>query len=175
MSKDVIKAIKDRVSTRDYLPREISEDKIKSIIEAAHLAPSAGNLQPWEFYVVMDNEKIEQLSQATYDQAWIKSSPVVIVISSLAHLSGDKYGERGSNLYAIQDTAAAIENLLLASEAHDLGSCWVGAFEEEEVKKILDMKEKSWPAALVTIGYPTDQQKETRPQRSIDEVLTIVN
>ena len=175
MSNDVIKAIKNRVSIREYLPEDISDDKIKNIIEAAHLAPSAGNLQPWEFYVVKDKDKIKQLSQVTYEQDWINSSPVIIVISALAHLSADKYGERGSNLYVIQDTAAAIENLLLAAESYDLGSCWVGDFKEQEVKRILSINENSWPVALVTIGYPAGKIEETRPQKSVDDVLKIIN
>ena len=175
MGKEVIKAIKDRASIRDYLAKEISDETIKGIIEAAHLAPSAGNLQPWEFHVVKNQEKIDQLSKAAFSQDWITSSPVVIAISVLTHISGEKYGERGSNLYAIQDTAAAIENLLLAAEAYDLGSCWVGDFNEEEVKRILEIEESSWPVALVTIGYAASQNEETKPQRSIDEVITIIN
>lgn len=175
MPKEVIKAIKDRVSIRDYLAKDIADDKIKKIIEAAHLAPSAGNLQPWQFHVVKDKDKIKQLAQTTTDQDWITSSPVVIVISALTDISGEKYGERGSNLYAIQDTAAAIENLLLAAEAYDLGSCWVGDFSEQEAKKILNISENSWPVALVTLGYPASRAEETRPQRSIDDVLTIIN
>jgi len=175
MAKEVIQAIKDRVSIRDYETTDISDDKIRNIIEAAHLAPSAGNLQPWEFHVVKDKEKIEQLSQIAANQEWISSSPLVIVISALTNISSEKYGERGANLYAIQDTAAAIQNLLLAAEAYDLGSCWVGDFPEEEVKKLLDIEQTSWPVALVTIGYPASKAKEHRPQRSIDEVLTIIH
>ena len=175
MGKEVIQAIKDRVSIRDYQEQDISDDKIRKIIEAAHLAPSAGNLQPWEFYVVKTKDKIQQLAGVTAEQNWITSSPLVIVISALADVSGQKYGERGSNLYAIQDTAAAIENLLLAAESYDLGSCWVGDFNEEDVKRILSIKESSWPVAFVTIGYPASKSEETRPQRSIDEVMTIIN
>ena len=175
MGKEVIQAIKDRVSIRDYQAREIADDKIKDIIEAAHLAPSAGNLQPWEFHIVKNKEKISQLAELTSGQEWIISSPVIIVISALTDISKQKYGERGSSLYAIQDTAAAIENLLLAAESYDLGSCWVGDFNEGDVKRILSLKESSWPVAFVTLGYTASKAEETRPQRSIDEVMTIIN
>ena len=175
MAKEVIEAIKDRASIRDYLTKEIPDKKIKSIIEAAHLAPSAGNLQPREFHIVKNQKKIEQLSKAAFDQDWISSSPVVIAISALTDISGAKYGERGSNLYAIQDTAAAIENLLLGAEAYDWGICWVGDFNEEEVKQILEIEKNCWPVALVTIGYAAGQNEETKPQRSVDEVMTIIN
>jgi len=173
MGKDIMSAIEERTSTRHYLPDEIDEEVIHDILEAAHEAPSAGNLQPWEFYVVKDKEKIEELATAAYEQDWLAEAPVVIAVCGLAHISANKYGKRGADLYVVQDTAAAVENMLLAAEEHDLGSCWVGAFAENKVKEILQIKEESWPVALVSLGY-SQEEAEEEPQRSLDDLVTFI-
>ena len=174
MGKDVISVIKSRTSTRDYLQDEISDDILQDILSAGHEAPSAGNLRPWKFYVVKNKEKIKKLSEAAYEQQWMKEAPLVIVVCGLFDVSAGEYGKRGANLYAIQDTAAAVENMLLAAENYDLGSCWVGAFAEQEVKDILKMEENSWPVAMVTLGYSESKGEEEADKESLAEVVTYI-
>ncbi|GAB6100704.1 nitroreductase family protein [Halanaerocella petrolearia] len=175
MSKDAITAMRDRVSTRNYLPETVSDEVIYEILESAHYAPSAGNLQPWEFYVVKDQEKINKLVEACHNQKWISDASAIITVCALPDISADEYGRRGASLYVIQDTAAAIENIILAAEAYDLGSCWIGAFDENKVKLTLGIKEETWPIALVTIGYSEEKLKDATPSRSLDEIVTFIN
>ncbi|GAB6138576.1 nitroreductase family protein [Halanaerobaculum tunisiense] len=175
MAKDIVSTIRDRVSIRDYSQQMISDEIIQELLESAHFAPSAGNLQPWEFYVVKNKEKIQELVAATNDQEWMADAPVVITVCARPAVSANKYGDRGSGLYVIQDTAAAIENILLTAEEYDLGSCWVGAFDDNRVKDILGIKQQLWPVALVTIGYPQERVTDATSRRSLDDVTTFIN
>ncbi|WP_408954382.1 nitroreductase family protein [Natroniella sp. ANB-PHB2] len=175
MAKDVIETIRERASIREYKSQEIPEETLHKILEAAHLAPSAGNIQPWEFFVIKNQAKIEELAKVAYGQEWMAEAPVVVVVCTNPELSAAKYGQRGEELYALQDASAAIENMLLAAEGYDLGSCWVGAFDEEKVKEVLDLSAKLIPLAFVTIGYSQGDKEEVRPQKELDEVITIIN
>ncbi|MCK8826891.1 nitroreductase family protein [Natroniella acetigena] len=175
MAKDVIQTIKDRASIRAYQAQEVPDETLEKILEAAHLAPSAGNIQPWEFYVIKNQAKIEKLAEIAYGQEWMTQAPIVVVVCTNPDLSAAKYGQRGEELYALQDTSAAIENMLLAAEAYDLGSCWIGAFDEQQVKEVLELPAELIPLAFVTIGYPQGDQEEVRPQKELDKVTTIIN
>ncbi|TDX52760.1 nitroreductase family protein [Orenia marismortui] len=174
MVKDCIQVIKDRVSTRSYLSKEVPEDLLLEVVNAGHLAVSAGNLQPWEFYIVNNKSKIEKLARLS-KQSWVLEAPTVIVACADPHISAMKYGEKGEKIYVVQDTAAAVENILLAAEAYGLASCWVGGFDEIKVKELLDIKDDLIAMAMITIGYPKGKIKESRPQRALEDILTIIN
>ena len=162
-----------RQSIRRFTPEAIPEETLAKLLQAAVEAPSAGNCQPWHFYVVKNPECKAQLSEASYGQVFIKDAPVVIVVCSEPLRSSQRYEERGESLYSIQDTAAAIENILLCAAANGLGSCWCGAFEEEAVSKILSLPDSRRPVAVVPIGFAAQQGKK-RPRRPMEEVFTTV-
>jgi nitroreductase len=157
--------IKSRKSVRKYDKKDVPNEIIGQIIFAGTQAPSAGNIQTWEFIVVKDEKIKKELSIAALKQDHVFKAPIVIVVSADLEKSADKYGERGEKLYSIQDTAAAIENMLLTAHDLGLGACWVGAFEEEKVKGILSMPDRLRPVALISIGYPLSYDTVKKPKR----------
>lgn len=158
-----------RVSIRKFQQREIDEKTIRLILEAGNAAPSAGNLQARDFIVVRDPKIKLELAKASLKQMFISQAPVVVVVCANYPRSMRVYGERGK-LYAEQDATAAVENILLAVTALNLGACWVGAFDEKEVSKILKLPEYVRPMAIIPIGYPAEQP--AKRSRYPIEVLT---
>jgi nitroreductase len=150
----VLEAIKGRRSIRAFKSQDVSEEIIKNLIEAATWAPSAGNIQPWEFIIIRKPEIKRKLAEAALDQSFIEEAPVVIVVCANEDRSLQGYGVRGKTLYCIQDTAAAIQNIHLAAYSFGLGTCWVGAFREEEARAILKIPHGIRPVAIIPIGYP---------------------
>ncbi len=167
---DVFEAIKGRRSIRAYTSERVSDEDIERLIDAARWAPSAGNIQPWKFVIVRDTKIKRGLSAAALDQTFIEEAPIVIVVCADEARSGWGYGDRGVNLYCLQDTAAAIQNMLLAACALGLGACWIGAFHEEEVEKVLKTPRGVRPVAIVPVGHPAEKP-EAPPKRSIGEII----
>lgn len=167
---EVFDAIKLRTSIRSFTEANVSDDDIEKLIDAARRAPSAGNIQPWEFVVVRKPEMKRRLATAALDQNFVEEAPVVIVVCADQIASSRGYGSRGANLYCIQDTAAAIENMLLAACALSLGTCWVGAFHEEEVRKALRVPQGIRPVAIVLIGYPSERPRP-RSRRPLEKII----
>jgi nitroreductase len=173
VTKDVIDAIKERMSVRRFKPDPVPEVTIGRLLDAARLAPSAGNMQPWFFVVVIKEDLRRQLAKAA-GQSFLAEAPVCIVVCADPERSASRYGQRGRELYCIQDTAAAIENILLAATGYGLGTCWVGAFDEEAAAGILELEQNLIPVALIPIGYP-DQGKRPVPRRPLDEVVMVLD
>ena len=168
---DVFEAIKGRRSIRAFTKEPISDKEIKKLIDAARWAPSAGNIQPWEFVIVRDSKVKHGLAAAAaLDQTFIEEAPVVIVVCADQLQSGRGYGSRGSNLYCLQDTAAATQNMLLAAHAMGLGACWVGAFKEEEARKVLNISNGVRPVAIVPVGHPAEKPM-ARSKRQKSEIV----
>ncbi len=142
-----------RVSIRKFTQDDVDDDTLTKILEAGNAAPSAGNLQARDFVVVRDAQTKKRLAMAALKQMFIAEAPVVIVVCANYPRSMRVYGERGK-LYAEQDATAAIENILLAVTALDLGAVWVGAFDEEQVSEILELPEYVRPMAIIPIGHP---------------------
>jgi len=159
MLMDVFEAIKGRRSIRAFRDINIPDDVVKQLIEAARWAPSAGNIQPWEFIIVRDPEIKHALAEAALGQFFIEEAPVVIVVCADENRSAQGYGVRGRTLYCIQDTAAAIQNIHLAAYSMGLGTCWVGAFREDEVKRILGIPFGIRPVAIIPVGYPAEKPR----------------
>lgn len=166
----MFEAIKGRRSIRAYRSDPVREEDLRKILEAAIRAPSAGNLQPWVFIVVKDPSIKRELCLAALGQSFIEEAPVVIVVCADTSRTGLYYGSRGVNLYCIQDTAAAIQNMLLAAYALGYGTCWVGAFHENQVSKTLDLPRDIRPVAIITLGLPAESPP-LRPRRPLEEVV----
>ncbi len=156
---EVFHCIKKRRSVRKYLDKPIEWGKVMDILDAGRLAPSAGNLQNWKFILITNSDKRQEIAKACVDQLWVMQAPVLIIVCSESKHAESLYGERANKLYNIQNCAAAIENMLLAATALGLGSCWVGAFDEEKVKDLVSMKQNERPQAIITIGYPDEEPK----------------
>lgn len=157
---EVVEAIKARRSVRNFQKKEIEDKVIREIVELGNLAPSAGNLQPRDFIIVKEKEGKENLAQAALNQRFVAEAPVVIVVCANTKRSYP-YGRRGVNLYCIQDSAAAIENMLLAIVDKGLSCCWVGAFDENAVSKVFNLPDHVRPVALLPLGYSDENDRIT--------------
>ncbi|MEM3579463.1 MAG: nitroreductase family protein [Candidatus Bathyarchaeia archaeon] len=167
---EVFEVIKGRRSIRAFRETDVSQETIEKLIEAARWAPSAGNIQPWEFIVIRNPETKRRLAEAALGQFFIEEAPVVIVVCADEERSARGYGARGRTLYCIQDTAAAIQNIHLAAYALGLGTCWVGAFREDEARKILNVPEGVRPVAIIPVGYPAESP-QPRGRRSLKQII----
>ncbi|HBR10387.1 TPA: hypothetical protein DD712_03965 [Candidatus Acetothermia bacterium] len=169
---DTLETIFNRRSIRSFIAdRKVEQEKLELIIRAALAAPSAGNAQPWKFYILESLELRQQAVEAAYGQSFIAQAPVTIVVCADLQIAVDAYGYRGESLYAYQDTAAAVQNILLAAKSLGLETCWIGAFEENVVaRKILRLPKHLRPVAMIPIGYSNETGKP-RPKRPQDEVI----
>lgn len=167
---NVMEAVKKRRSIRNFLDKDIVKEVMASLIDALVWAPSAGNLQSRRFYMVRDGKLRKELASAALNQTFIREAPVVIVCCTDSRI-GRSYGQRGIELYTIQDVAASIMCMMLTAEENGLGTCWVGAFREDEVAGILDLPAQYRPVALVPVGYPSRIPKPTSRLPSHDLVV----
>lgn len=148
----------------------MKEEDLQEILQAAQWAPSAGNMQPLELVVVKDRDVKQRLARAAFGQNFVAEAPVVIVVCANIPRTTSRYGQRGARLYAIQDTAAATQNIHLAALALGYGTCWVGAFDDEGVAETIGAPEGIRPLAIVPIGRPAEKPGPT-PRRSLDEIV----
>jgi nitroreductase len=145
----LVDVILSRRSIRSYKRKKVPKEVLNRIFEAGRQAPSASNMQPWHFIVLTDFEVKEKLSHGRWN-TFVKDSAFTVV--GCAHV-GDSYGQKWSTV----DTTIALENMVIAAWALGIGSCWIGDFEEEEVKKLLNIPEDWKVIALISFGYPTEQ------------------
>lgn len=171
---DVFEAIRTRRSIRRYKSDPVSDEDIAKILEAAHWAPSAANLQPWEFIIVKDSiikreiqtlveeNRIETINTrgepwktgfSKYTTEWISNAPIHIIVcadpaKTAPHVFGDE-----TYKYA---TGAAIQNLMLAAHAIGLGSCWLTMFNKNKLKELLKIPKEIDVIGVITVGYPVE-------------------
>jgi nitroreductase len=151
--------IKKRRSTRGFEPREIPAEVLNRVLDAARVAPSACNLQPWHFLVLKEKAAREKLKEA-YSRDWFWSAPVIIV----GCVDMEKAWRRGEVSYGEVDLAIAMDHLILAAVNEGLGTCWVGAFDEAKARAVLQIPENMKIVAMTPLGYPmkvngTDKRK----------------
>ncbi|HVO77633.1 MAG TPA: nitroreductase family protein [Methanomassiliicoccales archaeon] len=165
---ELVECIEKRISVRSFSDDDVPEEVVSEALRLAQLAPSAGNLQARDFIIVRDPETKRKLSRAAFGQAFIEEAPVVIVCC--ANLNRIRnYGARGTDLYCLQDVAASVENIMLYVCSQGFGSCWVGAFDEAEACKALQLPGHARPIVLIPIGRPREQGSRT-PRLKLDTV-----
>ena len=162
---NVHQAIKTRRSIRSYKAEPVPEEKLKKVLEVARLAPSAHNEQEWKFVVVRDAERREQLSEAA-GQGFISEAPVIIVAVAL---EPEEVMSSGVPNYAI-DLAIAVDHMTLAAVEEGLGTCWVGAFSQEKVKKVLGIPERYKVVVLLPLGFPADKPGP-KSRKNLEEIV----
>ena len=168
---DFFEVVENRHSIRRFQrDQEIPEEDLKKILEMGIKAPSAGNRQSWDFIIIRDKEIKKQLVRAALGQSFIAQAPVVVVVCANKERSATVYGNRGREVYCIQDTAAAIQTMLLSITALGYGSCWIGAFNEEAVREVLKIPEGIRPMAILPIGVPVKIPPAT-PRISLQELI----
>lgn len=167
---NILEIMKKRRSIRGYQQKKIPKDLISQLKEAIIWAPSAGNLQARKFYFVYNDQTKQKLAESAHGQGFISDAPLLIVACADLEKISIRYGERGKNIYTICDVAASLQNLMLLATELGLGTCWIGAIDEEEVKGILDLSQNLKPIAIVPVGYATE--KPEAPSRvSIEEAV----
>lgn len=164
---DVYEAIRTRYSVRKWQDRPVEEDKLRRILEAARMAPSAKNLQEWRFVVVTDPELRRRLVPAARDQAFIGEAPVVIVGCAV---DTSKVMTCGLHSYII-DLAIAMDHITLAAVAEGLGTCWIGAFYEDKVKEVLGIPPEVRVVELMPLGYPADESAPAKRRKPYEEMV----
>jgi nitroreductase len=170
MNTDFFELIQNRRSIRAYLSRPVEEEKLRQILEAARIAPSAGNLQAYEIKVVRDRATKEALVRAALDQSFLVQASVVLAFLADSSRSGVKYRQRGETLYCVQDATIACAYAQLAAAALGLGSVWVGAFDDDAVARALNHSQGLRPIALLPIGYPAETPAPIS-RRSLDDLV----
>ena len=163
---DVHTAIRTRRSVRAYRSDPVPEESLKKILEAARLAPSAANRQQWKFVVVRDPEKRKQLSQAAHHQGFVGEAPVVIAAVAL---EPERVMSCEVPAYAV-DLAIAVDHITLAAVEEGLGTCWIGAFSQEEVRRILNIPSRYKVVALLPLGFPADKPK-AKSRKELEEIV----
>lgn len=148
---DIEEVIQKRYSCRSYRDTPVPEEKLKSVLEAARLSPSASNRQPYKFIIIKDREKREKLAEAA-GQSFIAAAAIIVAGVSL---EPERIMGCGVPTYAV-DLAIAMEHIALQACAEGLGTCWIGAFSQQEAKKILGVPKEYKIVALMPLGYPAD-------------------
>jgi nitroreductase len=164
---NVIDAIKVRRSIRAYQDRQIEEEKLLAVLEAGRLAPSARNLQDWKFIIVRDKEKRQSLSVAATGQSFVAQAPVVIAACGT---ETEYIMTCGQHTYPI-DVAIAIDHMSLEALEQGLGTCWIGAFHEDQVKEILGVPNKIRVVVMLALGYPAESPS-ARPRKRVEEIIS---
>ena len=164
---DVYEAIRTRKSVRSYRDKPVEKEKLVRILEAARLAPSASNRQEWRFVVVADVEKRRRLMEAAGGQEFVGEAPVVLVCC--AETDGHRM-RCGLECYPI-DVAIAIDHITLAAVAEGLGTCWIGAFDQETVRSVLGIPPEIVVVELLPLGYPRDGSVAAKSRRALEEIV----
>lgn len=164
---NIYETIAARKSVRAFEDRDISEDVLMRLLEAARLAPSACNKQEWRFVVVRDAGMRKLLGQAAREQTFVGEAPVVL--ACCAETDGHVMG-CGQQCYPI-DVAIAIDHITLAAVEEGLGTCWIGAFDEAKVKDILGIPRKIRVVELMPLGYPQDPSPAKKQRLPLGEIV----
>lgn len=194
---EVMQAIRDRRSIRDYQDRPVPDESLHSVLEAGRLAPSSSNVQSWKFKVVTSQNDRAALREAAANQAFVEKAPIVIVTC----LDLEAFGERAQGIveslkkeemastrvaglfghcnspdeercliHAFMNVAIAVENMALQATSEGLGTCWVRAFDPALVSKILSLPPEYPPAVLLPLGYPAERPPQ-RARKAIEDIL----
>lgn len=167
---DFFQLIEERRSMRKYADKPVEEAKLIHVLEAADRAPSGGNLQAYEIYIVRKLKTRQALVKAALEQLFLAEAPLILVFCVNPQLSAVKYGERGATLYAIQDATIACSYAQLAAKAQGLDTVWVGAFDEAAVSEILHLPTEQRPIAMLPIGY-AGREPGPRPRRGYKNLV----
>lgn len=178
---DTLEAIKTRRSVRKFSDRPVEPEKLRTVLDAARLAPSWANMQCWRFVVVEDAAMRQKISELSYVETFfgprgyktnpaqkaLAEAPVVVVACAEPTLSGDLRGQQ----YYMADLGIATENLMLAAHAEGLGSVFVGVFDEEGMGELLDIPSGIRIVGLFPLGYPLEPGKGGAPRKPIEEIV----
>jgi len=164
---DLYEAIQTRRSIRSYKEKPVPDDILLRVVGAARLAPSANNIQPWKFILVRDAGKRKKVAELCWNQSFIAEAPVVVVACGLPTPS--KIGGYASSV--LVDVAIAMDHLTLAARAEGLGTCWIGAFDNEALKSFLGVPKDVEIVAVTPLGYPSQETRRPGHRKELPEIV----
>ena len=169
---DFYEVIRTRRSVRSYKPDPIPDEVLMRVLDAARIAPSGSNRQPWRFIIVKDEELKKRLAEACSGQHFIAEAPVIIVACG-RNIHYNRGGYMG-DMSMLVDVSIAFTHLILAARAEGLGTCWIGSFDNEEVKRILNIPEDVNVVAITPLGYPKreDAFREPGSRKTLEEITS---
>ncbi|MCM8817927.1 MAG: nitroreductase family protein [Candidatus Omnitrophica bacterium] len=168
---DFYEVIRTRRSVREYKKDQIPEEVLKKVLDSARIAPSGSNRQPWKFILIKDTERKKKMVELCEGQEFVAQAPVLIVAcgKNIHYNRGKWMGDYSM----IVDVAIAVDHLTLSARAEGLGTCWIGSFDNEGIKKFLNIPEDVNVVALTPLGYPKDPNvfKETKNRKKLEEII----
>jgi len=166
---DFTELIKTRQSVRSFQNKKIDKEALENLLKLTNRAPSAGNLQAYEIYIIDKEDLKKELSHAAMDQASLIEASVILIFCANSSRN-TKYGDRGASLYSIQDATIATAYAQLAVTNAGLSSVWVGAFEPENVRNILDLPDGIIPVSMLPIGY-SNETPDIKSRRELEDIM----
>lgn len=171
-------AIESRRSIRKYTAEPVSESQVQSVLEAARLAPSGSNTQPWRFIVIRSEEQRTAVARVSHDQKWMVEAPVFIacvgaISSRIPDYDGpalDELSDLPELKQVIRDTSIAAEHLVLRATELGLGTCWVAWFTQDEIRPVLGVPDDNYVVAVVTLGYAA-QEPNARGRHALEDIV----
>jgi nitroreductase len=157
-----------RYSVRTFEDKPVEKEKLLQVLEAARIAPSAVNFQPWHFIVVTDTEMKQKVSEV-YPRKWFQDAPVIIIACGDHSKS---WKRRDGKDHCDIDMAIAIEHMMLEATDLGLGSCWVCAFDASRCHELLGLPEHLEAVALIPLGYPKGDRPQERNRRELREIVS---
>jgi nitroreductase len=163
----VLEAIKERRSVRSYKDLPVPEEKLTKVLSGARMAPSSGNRQPWKFVVVKEKKRRRALARAASNQPFVQEAPIVIAAVAL---NPGRPMQCGVPSYAV-DLAIAVDHITLVAAEEGLGTCWIGAFSQDEVRGLLNIPPEHTVVALLPLGYPADTSR-SKVRKPLEEIVS---
>lgn len=163
---DFSQLVRTRYSVRAYKSDPVGEDELRQVLEAARLAPTASNMQPFQLIVIQTQGREEELRRI-YDRDWFVGAPVVICACGIP---GGAWIREDKKNYAVVDVAIVMDHLILAATDLGLGTCWIAAFNEQATREILGLPKEVEPIAFTPLGYPADQPKP-KERKPLEELV----
>lgn len=167
---DFFDLIKERRSVRAFAKQSVEDTELDTILRAANAAPSAGNFQAYEIYVMRGLKDRRALAAAAFGQEYAATAPVSLVFCEHPGRVVPKYGERGARLYAKQDATIACTHAMLAATALGLATVWIGAFDDDAMWKAIGSPKGITPVAVLPIGHAAEKPGRT-PRRSLSSLV----
>jgi nitroreductase len=166
---------KRRYSCRHYDARPVEEEKLRLVLEAGRVAPSAVNCQPWHFFVIRGERELGRFHEV-YHREWLRTSPCVIVICG-DHSTSWKRKSDGKDLCDV-DVAITTDHMTLQATELGLATCWICNFDPEKARVLLGLPEKMEPLVILPLGYPMDQvdpERHTEKRKPLSETVTFLS
>jgi len=176
--KSFIELVEQRKSTRLYKDKDVSREDILSCIEAARLAPSGENVQPWRFMVINEPELRNKLTNEACKgiyrpTSFIKKAPVIIAVLAETSFIVHKIGAFLQKVpFYLLDIGMACEHLVLRAEELGLGTCYIGWYHVNRTKKVLNLSKKEKLVCLISLGYPYGKNNQTRKRKKIEDIVS---